>query len=362
MAVLKLALAHSLGMLLGTLRAAEKACAPAYVSSNVNPAVYAFVDPVTAPLLMPQRYNSYAGYAGGTVDTANLFAADTAAPRLIISNAVYPVPPAGVLQAAASVRFQDSLASGAVSSPLGINEDPFYGAAWFGLIDQAGGWHFSTVLTNTKAYAFYARTGTPASITDGRALFAFLVPIANWVPGGPAVDYAVALNADRYAASWRVAGEERLLISPTGRPIDPRFQVQAGGGLNQTAAFPASVQLLLGVAPLSVFADGTPHTACQHAVFNECAQSPQAAYLTFCQYAPLPSPAAFVVAMAAEFRQWSLVHWDQLVDCRRTPLCQRPDFGCPDAVCPCASSSSAPACPESSSSCPPPPCCGRRAQ
>lgn len=361
--------------LLAEDQAAEDGCMPVYRPAGINPATWDYINFSTAPYTMgvgPGQYNWYESLNGGIISDEGLFNGTTDYPTAVISNDIWMVPATGEIQAAAVFNFSSYVLSGDVISPLGVGEDPFYGAAFFGLHDQVDGWQFGFFVTAQKVYAWYSRFATVNSVGANYKLFSFLVPIYTISPASGMVKVAVVLNPQRFTASYRVFDEEKLLISNLGMPIDPRFEVACGVGFNEGPAFPSQLQLLIGVFPLTVWSNGSPHTACQRGLFNECTQSPYNAYLTFCQYAPNQDKTAvpYDIELLANFANWSLVYWDLQDDCHALQECLTPNLFCPgeldNIVDPCSTSmdsvpvEQAPCCPMRTP-CRGPGCCTRGA-
>lgn len=319
-------------------------CEPVYKPFNLHPTVYDHINFVEGPINLgtgPGQYDWILN--GGVIGTDGLFDSTTDDPGVIMSNTIWPVPSTGEIQATATFNYTSTLLSGSINSPLGISEDPFYGCAYFGVEDVEDGWRFAIVMTQGKVYALYARMATDVSLAGFFKLFAYLVPIWSRSPTDPAIEYSIVLNADRFTASYRVEGAERLLIQNLGMPIDQRFLIQCAGGYNEGPAFPRNLQLVLGNLPLGLWYSGSPHTACQNAMFNECTQSPYNAYLTFCQYAPLQNTQVvpYNIEMFSTWINWSLMHWDIQSDCHTLGQpCARPDLYCPGEsdshVCGCS--------------------------
>lgn len=319
-------------------------CEPVYKPFNLDPTVYDYINFLDGPINLGTGATQYDWILnGGTIGTDGLFDSTTDDPGMIMSNTIWPVPATGEIQAAATFNYTSMLLSGSVNSPLGISQDPFYGCAYFGVDDVEDGWRFAIVMTQTKVYALYARTATDVSMAGSFKLFAYLVPIWNRAPTDPALEYSIVLSATRFTASYRVAGAERLLIQNLGMPIDQRFLIQCAGGYNEGPAFPRHLQVVLGNLPLGLWYSGSPHTACQGAMFNECTQSPYSAYLTFCQYAPQQNSSVvpYNIEMMSTWIDWSLMHWDMQSDCHTLGQpCARPDIYCPNEsdshVCGCS--------------------------
>ncbi len=343
----------------------QESCLPAYMPSNLSPAVWAFVNFGTAPLDMdtditPEDptdeglYAWYNGFIGGVVSTEGLISSYTDEPGMIISKDIWDVPNNGEIQASAIFGFISQIDTGTITSPLGINEDPFYGCGFFGVVDVEDGWQFAIILTNNKVYAWYAHVSTPVSVAANFKLFSFLVPIGNRMPTDAPRKFSIVLNADRYSASYRIEGEEKLIVLNLGKPLDPRFLVSCGLGFNEGPAFPRHLQLVIGNVPLVDLVPGTPNTACQRSLFNECNQSPYNAYLTFCQYALIQNPETYNIQMNSTYTEWSLSYWGLAEDCHViNKPCQTPDLCCPTywnhERCPC-DNAEPPVCESSSSS------------
>lgn len=353
-------------------------CNPLYEPGTLAPSPIDYIDFLGAPIVMGDgafEYNWYETFTGLQLTTEGLFTGTTASPIMIISNEVLPVPLTGEIQGAVRFSYSSELTSGTITSPLGTDEDPFYGCAFWGLVDVTDGWQFALISTKRKVYAWYARTQTLLTVTENWKIFSFLIPIANRpaneAPGTSPL-FSIVLNAAKKTASWRVDGEERLLINPTGRLIDPRFLVNCASGIREGEVFPRNLQILAGALSLGSIASGQPHGACQRTLFNECTQSPFNAFQTFCQYAAIQDPESYNMTLNAQFYNWSLVYWRRALDCRQPEeVCEQPNLYCPEPDCGCAvpkpdpcsttteessssSSSSDDACPYLNR------CCGRR--
>lgn len=209
--------------------------------------------------------------------------------RALQSRQTFDVP-AGcgeALQLSARIRIQN----------YGVpnNQDPQFG---FGQMAFRGldGFHFAFWITEMKVYAYYARLPTGQTPADYYASASYLIPIAD-VQQLPAENdlfynninndhYEIYLNRYDKLVSWRMNGYELLRIRPTGvEPIDTKFMIADFGGWDPTEGFPAEGFFVVGNGVPSYI--GSPHTACQGTLFNQCLESISNAKLTECQYAPL---------------------------------------------------------------------------
>jgi hypothetical protein len=270
----------------------------------------------------------------------NTFTANSTSSLMVASVAQWPVPACGEIAASARLAFANVPVNGTIKSPLGITSDPFYGAGWFGLVDDQYGWKLMVVLTNSTVFAWYQRFTTDLGLSEQSQTFAYMVPIASRQNQPDALSYAfysIVFNAAKRTVSYRVNGAEKLLINAAGLPIDNRFLVGDAAGL-EPGSLPAYFQLLLGVGIPDV--SGVPFTACQGALFSQCRQSIRNAYATYCQYYPKQSPDTFLNQMALYVENFGIAEWQLQGDCAVDALgrCRQAaldGFCCPDAGIPC---------------------------
>lgn len=282
---------------------------------------------------------------GGAIvngDTLNSF---TDVPYLLASNAEYEVPATGSLQLSTTMSFVSSLApiSGPVSSPLGPNQDPYYGMGFFGAVNLAEGWTLGFAVTNQKIYALYSHIGTGQTILNNYIPFSYFVPLTSRTTA--AIDsLGLVIDAANKLISYRTNGFEFLRITKPGYRIDQKFQTGAYAGSSLTIEVPSIVQVAIAVTRPTD--PGIPHTVCQRTNFNACLETIENSTKALCQYAPIQDPASFLFELSATFGDIAVLEQSTILSCYHS--------GCP-YNCGCSSSSSDCRRPPPSSCCEP--CC-----
>jgi len=239
----------------------------------------------SAPLI-----NSQWDAIEGTIDAdveAGLFLGSNLAPHYIRTDIPYCLGDDFVLQMNAKVQYNASLVNGLITSQLGWNQDPFYGCAFVGAMNEDG-WRFQFLITQFKVYALYAHYYPLATKTllPTDARFAFIVPIADRQPGD-ADDYSVNMKADEFDVSWRINNVEKLLVRNVGQSIAGKFMVWSNAATNQyyQVSFPAEMYMEVGVGSMADIGPiGQPRTVCQLTTFDQCTSSILSAPRCFCRY------------------------------------------------------------------------------
>lgn len=208
-------------------------------------------------------------------------------PAMYKSNQLFEVPKGcgELLQVSTQASFHDEVVIGQVSSPLGFDQDPYYGYGAIGFNDYSG-FAFEIWFTNTKVYALYSRLSTTQSATNYYASFTYLVPIGDKTPGSADV-YEVVLEGARRSVSYRMNEFEMLRIEQVGKGLDDKFMIADYGGYWELDGFPDIVYAIAGTGA-AISMTGAPHPACQRTLYNACIDSPKNAKNSHCQYAPRP--------------------------------------------------------------------------
>ncbi len=287
-----------------------------YISDLLN-----FVDFDGSPLLygddysdIPTAFNYWAiannsiGFIGNVLETT------TQLPFALISNTAYPIPAAegSGLVISARFRYEGSLISENITSPLGYDQDPGYACAILGaqLPGPALFWAYFWV-TNTKVYAIYGY------------LSYYVIPVANRDPSDYAT-YSIVFES-RTTTSWRIDNREVLRIGPRDQPIDPRLLVSGDPSAPVVITPPGSVYVLFGN-----FEYGSSLTnVCQRALFNQCSQRLRNAVGTNCQYAPTMQSFDWNFSQISEWAFLSIANYTRLDECPAPDNCQVRGVTCP---------------------------------
>lgn len=250
----------------------------------------------TFPVVGGQDYAWSLIGSGNTLYSNGYFSSDDADTVTLTRNTDLVLEAGQVSYISAKMDFSVSDVSG-VSSPLGVDSDPFYG---FGFLQAYGntvtGLQYAFVLTNGTTYALYGRTAEFQSPQNNYNSFLYLVPIMAHQDGSI---YTLVFNKDEATVSYMIDGVVRLGIPTSGQLIDSKFLIEPVTGGWPQPAFPHTLQISMGITR---FTEGIPNTACQEAIFDYCdrTQSIVLASNVECTYEPIQN-----------FEEWSLT--DELV-------------------------------------------------
>lgn len=175
--------------------------------------------------------------------------------------------------------------TGSITSPLGLDQDPYYGYGLLGFSDLSG-WSFQFWITNTKVYAYYARAPLTQTIGNFYTSFAYLVPVADREVDSYD-EYQVSLSKDSRSVSYRMNGFELLKIDKVGTRIDDKFLIADYGGYFDNEAFPEEVYAVTNTSR-DITIGPVPHAACQRTLYYHCLDNIRNAKRTECQYNMLP--------------------------------------------------------------------------
>lgn len=283
------------------------------------------------------QWTALPGANTGTV-IGNVISGNTAAPMVLGSNAVYPLPLYGTWQLQAAMSFAASNPTGTITSPFGYAQDPFYGQGFFGGVDLTDGWNLGFALTNTKIYAVYARLPTSQTIINNYFSFVYYVPIAQR-SSSIVNTLGLVINKQQNTVSWRADGFELLRITRPGQAIADKFRVGDFGGAVADVGLPSSLQIAIGV--MRAQANGVPHSACQNAIFQACAENIDCAFRTLCQYANIQTAPPYGLDYTAAFNYISVIEQVPVLTCYDQAKCPQVSSSCScDTARPCCTSSS----------------------
>lgn len=227
------------------------------------------------------------------------FNSTTAAPYSIVSNEVFGLYGGChefIVQAV--LTFSSQLLQGEVTSPLGFNQDPMYGAGFFGVVEEGGPWTFAFLLTNTRVYAMIRfQPTTPPTVTNNVRIFTYLVPVACRRPKD-INQYRLILRPGLQTVWFQRDSKDLLRICHPGRPpLSPAFLVAEGGSTPQNG-FPFAVRTSLG---LMVQPRGWPHGVCQKAIFNQETDNIYTFNGCGCEYAPWQDPTEYLIGLKLRY-------------------------------------------------------------
>lgn len=255
-----------------------------------------------APLSIGPGITQYSALPYGQASSTGQdgwFNSTTAAPYSIQSNEVYGMY-GGCREfiVEAVLTFSSQLVQGEVTSPMGFNQDPMYGAGFFGVVEDTGPWTFAFLLTNTRVYAMIRfQPTTPPSPTNNARIFTYLVPVACRKPKD-INQYRLVLRPGQQTVWFQRDSKNLLHVCHPGRPpLSPAFLVAEGGSTPQNG-FPLAVRVALG---LMVQPRGWPHGVCQHAIFNQETESVYTFAGCGCEYAPWQDPSEYLIGMKLRY-------------------------------------------------------------
>lgn len=190
-----------------------------------------------------------------------------------------------------------------ITSPLGAGGDPFYASGLFSAVDNTQtGLEYAFALTNTTVYAIYGRTNVTQTPLNDYTTFRYLVPIQ---PIHSNSIYTFVFNKEDQSVAWMIDGTVRMIIPISGKLIDEKFQIGEFTGTTLFAAFPNSLSIAVGGDRLS---NGSPHTACQNAIFQYCdrTQSIFNATSVECTYEPVQDPSEYFINQLMDWTMFSI--------------------------------------------------------
>jgi len=257
---------------------------------------------IYAPLTVGSGFFDYTADVNGQASSTGAdgwFNSTTAAPYSIKSNEVYALL-AGCNEfiAEAVLTFSSQVIQGTIESPLGINQDPMYGAGFFGIVDATGEWTFDFVLTNARVFARLAfqRVGVP-SPTDSARSFTYLIPVACRRPKD-INQYRIILNPAQQSVWWQVDSKDVLKVCHPGRPAPSQAFLVAESGNTLQNGFPSAVKIALG---LMVQGRGWPNAACQQTIFDQQEQNLYTYPGCACEYAQYQDPSSYLIEMKLRY-------------------------------------------------------------
>lgn len=278
---------------------------------------------IYAPITIGDGFFDYSPEPYGSASSTGedgWFNSTTAAPYSITSNEQYElIRGCNEFVAEALLTFSSQLVDGTVTSPLGINQDPMYGAGFFGVISQEEGWTFQFLLTNARVYAMIQRSASsPPSSTNNAEYFTYIIPVACRRPKDINM-YRIILKASDQALWFQIDGKDVLSLCHPGRPpLDQKFLVSQSGGYTYQSGFPTAVRIALG---FTVIPRGFPNAVCQQTLFNQAEDSLYCSKSVNCQYAPWQDPSEYLIAMKMRYYELQVLQ----------AFCGR---SCPTACCP----------------------------
>lgn len=265
-----------------------------------------------------EEYSWMTGAGNGTLSGGSIFCSSNAV-CFLQSNELFNVPCKDELQLQGSLNFQATSIGGPITSPFGIDEDPFYGYGSLGFIDPKDGFVFEYRFTNNMTYAVYGRV--PETETECSS-FLFLIPV------GPMNEYACAtfdivLKKCTGVVSYRIGGKEVLRIT-VGEKVDEKFKVYGfdetcGCGCPCIGEFPERVYVRVGNGAMNSVDCCTTQSqpACQRTVFNECLDDIHCACRVNCTYAPAQPNLTFNVGLASLYKSVAVMASKEVTVCER---------------------------------------------
>lgn len=208
------------------------------------------------------------GWTAGEGYTDGLFQFQTGAPVFLTRNEPLVLEDHEVTYISAQIEYVSYDDPEQIESPLGSGGDPFYAAGFFLAYDFIDtGLEYGYAITNSTVYAIYGRSNITQTPNNNYKAFSYLVPIQ---PLKSNSNYSLIMNKEDGSVSWMIDGSIRMVIPVSGKLIDERFMINNEGGIFTHAAFPDSVTISIGGDRLYT---GSPHTACQDAIFQYCDRS-----------------------------------------------------------------------------------------
>lgn len=211
----------------------------------------------------------------------------------------YPVGIGETLVFQVRATFQND-ALGGVTSPFGIDEDPFYGAGIIGAVEPDSGLELAIILTNSRVFVKYCRRSYARdddSELNQFTPFTYLIPVA-YRSKYAYNTYAIKFTSGERLVLFQMDGKTLLALEELGKPIARKFQVSPDDykPSDWMSYFPTSVRFILG----SNYAgeEAGVNTACQQALYEPGKVSLQKAWLTDCRYAPWQDPGTYQVQLS----------------------------------------------------------------
>lgn len=312
-----------LSLLIVKLHAAEQDCCDPCADCLLEVDTLQNHNNIYAPITIGSGVFNYTAAPFGMASSTGQdgwFNSTTAAPYSITSNEQYElIRGCNEFVAEAVLTFSSQLVVGSVTSPFGFNQDPMYGAGFFGVVSREEGWTFQFLLTNSRVYAMIQRSAAmPPSITNNAEYFTYIIPVACRRPKD-INQYRIILKASDQALWFQIDGKDVLSLCHPGRPpIDRRFLVSETGGYTYQSGFPTVVRIALG---FTVIPRGFPNAVCQQTIFNQSEDNLFSAKGVCCQYAPWQDPSEYLIAMKMRYYELQVLQ----AFCGRT---------CPTACCP----------------------------
>lgn len=225
---------------------------------------------------------------------------DEKAFKFILGNRAYPLVEEDVLHISMNATFRNSV-SGA-TSPLGFDEDVYYGCGALVAVDFSTGFVFDHLVTNTKIYALYNRLPIYQSPDNDYLSFSYMIPIASRKPD----EYnllTMSFNKREGTVDYLVDGRRRLRLTKVGLPIDEKFKTIPSTGSVPTLLYPNA----MAFGPGALIAQEL-FPVCQGTTFDQCLRKQTIfnARLTNCQYAPIQDPNTYTADYSLTMSNWSI--------------------------------------------------------
>jgi hypothetical protein len=131
--------------------------------------------------------------------------------------------------------------------PVNAVSQPFYGCAYWQAYDSITGLLYGFVITNVNVYGIYARLAQTGSTY---ATFYYLVPIFARQNSQQYNIYQLAFDKAHNTVTYRVDGNDRLVIDISGKPINDQFAMVTTTSGSEVLVFPEQVQMSLGILRL----------------------------------------------------------------------------------------------------------------
>lgn len=263
-----------------------------------------------------EDYSFVSGAANGTIRGGNIYSSSNAV-TFLQSNQLFDVPCKDELQLKGKLSFQAKSIGGNITSPFGINEDPFYGYGSLGFVDPKEGFVFEFRFTNSLVYAVYGRV--PQTESDCCS-FLYLIPVAP-MNNQPCASFDIVLEKCKGTVSYRFGGKEVLRIT-VGEKIDEKFKVfgfseACGCAFSCVGAYPEAVRVRVGNGAMQPVDCCTTQSqpACQQTIFNECLDDIKNACRINCTYAPSQPINTFNVGLASLYTSISVLATKEVTVC-----------------------------------------------
>lgn len=260
--MLRLALAGALAALLaahdGCTRRGTAAAVDVFYNGDTTPIVagYDGVEPWQYAVLGSR-------WANNGVFTGSAFASAASGPVVITDTQLYNTTACEELQVTMVAQFAVTAVNGTLPTPAPLPatayaNNPYYGAGLLQAYDPNTGLVYGFIVTNAVVYALYGRLALPGTTYTP---FVYLVGI---FARGNVLQFNIlqlSFSKSRGTVTYRVDGNDRMVLAASGRPIDAQFLLTAPPAppASYEAVFPQQVQMSIGITPLNMLYpyDGT---------------------------------------------------------------------------------------------------------